>query len=262
MRKVTFVAVAAAVSISGVARAEVKTKELEYKQGKTVLQGFMAWDDATKDKRPGVLVIHEWWGHNQHARDQAVRLAKAGYVAMAVDMYGKGKLAEHPKDAQAMATELNKDPKVVKARFDAALAELKKDPHVDPKKIGVAGYCMGGSIALAMARAGEPLTAIATFHAGLNPPKHPAKKGTIKPRIQFNTGADDPFVSAEAVEGLKKEMAAAGAKLEVNTYPGAKHGFTNPEAGKHGMDALAYNAEADQKSWEAAMAFFKDAFGS
>src|SRR3954469_25610900 len=223
------------LAIASAAFAEVKTKEVEYKQGDTVLQGFVAWDDAASGKRPGVLVVHEWWGHNQHARNQAIRLAKAGYVGFALDLYGKGKVAEHPKDAQAMSTALMKDPAVVKARFDAALAELKKDPNVDPTKIGVVGYCMGGSVALQMAREGEDLEPLATFHAGLSAPEKPAAKGAVKPRILVNTGAADPFVPPAAVDALKKEMAGAGAKVEVISYPNAKHGFTNPDAGKFGM---------------------------
>ncbi|HVE86329.1 MAG TPA: dienelactone hydrolase family protein [Myxococcales bacterium] len=259
---ITSALLAASVLAAGSASAEVQTKEITYQQGKTQLQGFIAWDDAVKGKRPGVLVIHEWWGHNQHARNQALRLAKAGYVGFALDMYGKGKLAEHPKDAQAMSGELMKDPKAVKARFDAALAELKKDPNVDPRRIGVVGYCMGGSIALEMARQGENVQAVATFHAGLSAPDKPAAKGSVKPRILVNTGGADPFVPQAAVDALKKEMADAGARAEVISYPGAKHGFTNPDAGKHGMDALAYNAEADQASWEASMKMFKEVFGS
>jgi dienelactone hydrolase len=252
--------IAASALAAWSAAAEVKTREVTYTQDKTTFQGFFAWDDAVKGKRPGVLVIHEWWGHNQHSRNQAMRLAKAGFVGFALDLYGKGKLAEHPKDAQAMSTALMKDPAAVKARFEAALAELKKDPNVDPKKIGVVGYCMGGSVALQMAREGEDVQAIATFHAGLSAPEKPAAKGAVKPRILVNTGAADPFVPAAAVDAFKKEMEAAGARAEVISYPNAKHGFTNPEAGKHGMDALAYDAAADKASWEASMKMFKEAF--
>ncbi|HEY8211831.1 MAG TPA: dienelactone hydrolase family protein [Myxococcaceae bacterium] len=252
--------IAASALAAWSAAAEVKTREVTYTQDKTQLQGFIAWDDAVKGKRPGVLVIHEWWGHNQHARNQAIRLAKAGYVGFALDLYGKGKVANHPEDAKAMSSALQKDPAVVKARFDAALAELKKDPNVDPKKIGVVGYCMGGSVALQMAREGEDVQAIATFHAGLSAPEKPAAKGAIKPRILVNTGAADSFVPAAAVDAFKKEMEAAGARAEVITYPNAKHGFTNPDAGKHGMDALAYDAAADKASWEASMKMFKEVF--
>src|SRR5262245_57736056 len=215
MRKLLWVVPVVLSAFSSLsARAEVKTKELEYKQGNTVLQGFVAWDEAAKGKRPGVLVIHEWWGHNQHARNQAMRLAKAGYVGFALDMYGKGKVATHPKDAQAMMEEATKDPAQVKARFDAALAELKKDPHVDPEKIAVIGYCMGGMIARSMARAGEDIDAVSTFHAGMAPPKTPAKKGDVKAqRILVNTGADDPMAPAAGVDALKKEMTDAGVKI-------------------------------------------------
>ncbi|MGQ0505530.1 MAG: dienelactone hydrolase family protein [Myxococcaceae bacterium] len=252
---------AACQAVSAVAQAAVETKAVDYKDRGKTYQGYFAWDAARKDRRPGVLVIHEWWGHNAHARKQAERFAKEGYVAFALDLYGKGKLAKHPKDAQAMSTEATKDPAAVKARFEAALAELKKIPAVDPEKIAVVGYCMGGTIALGMAAAGEDLDAVATFHAGLSLPSGPPAKGSIKPRIQVNTGADDPMVSAEAVEKFKKEMTEAGSKVEVISYPGAKHAFTNPEADKHKLDALAYNKDADQKSFDAAIKFFKEVFG-
>jgi dienelactone hydrolase len=262
MRRCMLMAVVAAGSlISTAARAEVRTKTVDYKQGKTVLQGFLAWDDAVKDKRPGVLVIHEWWGHNQHARNQAIRLAKQGYVGFAVDMYGKGKVAKHPKDAEAMMTALMKDQSVIKARFDAGLEALKKDPHVDASKVGVVGYCMGGAIAIGMARAGEDITAISAFHAALPPAAEPTKPGTVKAKIQIHEGADDPFVPQDAIDAFKKDMAGAGATAEVITYPGVKHSFTNPDADKVKMDALKYDKDADTKSWETAMKFFKDAFG-
>jgi dienelactone hydrolase len=254
--------VAAGIALaSTAARAEVKTRELTYKEGKTTLQGFVAWDDAVKGKRPGVLVIHEWWGHNEHARNQARRLAEAGYVGFALDMYGKGKVATHPNDAGAMATELNKDPKRVKARFDAALAQLKRDPRVDKQKIAVVGYCMGGTIALSMAGAGADLDAVSTFHAGVQNLPQP-KKGEVKARILVNTGAADPMAPQAAVDAFKQSMTDAGAKVEVISYPGAKHGFTNPDADTKGMPALAYNAEADKESWANTVQFFKDVFGS
>ncbi len=163
--------------IGGSAQAEVKTREVDYQQGETALQGFIAWDDALKDKRPGVVVIHEWWGHNQHARDQALRLAKAGYVGFALDPFGKGKLAKHPKDAQAFVAEATKDPKVTQARFAAAVEQLKHDPHVDPTQIAAVGYCFGGAVAL----------------------------DKVKARILVNAGAADTMVPPEAVEAFKKK---------------------------------------------------------
>src|SRR5213079_3451062 len=222
--------------------ATVKTRELEYRQGETVLQGFIAWDDAQRGKRPGVLVVHEWWGHNEHARNQARRLAEAGYVGFALDMYGKGKVTTHPQDAQAFVNEVTKDPAVLAARFNAALEQLKRDPHVDTTRLAAIGYCFGGAVVLDMARAGAPLAAVVTFHGALVT-KAPAQPGTVKARVLVLTGGAVPFVPPEQIEAFKREMQAAGARFEVIVYPGAKHGFTNPTASQYGMEQLAYNAE-------------------
>jgi dienelactone hydrolase len=254
----SFVAVMALAA--GPASAAIKTQEVEYKQGETTLQGFLAWDDAGKGKRPGVLVIHEWWGHNAHAREQATRLAKEGYVALALDMYGKGKVTTHPKDAQAFMAEATKDPKVVAARFDAALELLKKQPSVNAEQIAAIGYCFGGAVALNMARRGADLDAVVTFHAGLGPMGEPAKPGAIKAKILVNHGGADPMIPKEQVEAFEKEMKAAGASAQVITYPTAKHGFTNPAADKAGMEALKYDADADKKSFAAMIDFFKKVF--
>lgn len=241
------------------AAAEVKTQEIDYKQGDTVLQGLIAWDDAAKGQRPGVLVVHEWWGHNEHARNQARRLAEAGYVGFALDLYGKGKVATHPKDAEALVREATRDPAVIVVRFNAARDQPKRDPHVDPEKIAAIGYCFGGGVVLGMARAGADLDAVVAFHGSLAA-RTPAEKGKIKPRILVLTGAADPMVPPEQVEAFKQEMEAAGAKFEVVSYPGAKHSFTNPDADKAGMEALGYDADADKKSWAAMLRLFKQVF--
>lgn len=247
------------LSLTTVASAEIKTKAVEYTQGPTVLQGFLAWDDATAGKRPGVLVVHEWWGHNEHARNQAIRLAKAGYVGFALDMYGKGKLATHPQDAQAFMSEVTSHAATMQARFEAALAELKKDPHVDPARIGAIGYCFGGAVVLGMARGGADLKAVGAFHAPLAT-QTPAKPGTVKARILVQEGEADPMIPPAQIADFKKEMDAAGVAYKVVTYPGAKHGFTNPDAGNHGMDALAYDKDADEKSWAVLVEWLKGSF--
>jgi dienelactone hydrolase len=247
------------LTFASAASAEVQTREVEYKQGDTVLVGLIAWDGAATGKRPGVLVVHEWWGHNEHARNQARRLAEAGYVGFALDLYGKGKVTTHPKDAEAFMTEATKDPAVIAARFNAALEQLKQDPHVAPAKIAAIGYCFGGSVVLGRARAGADLDAVVSFHGALAT-KSPAEKGKVKARVLVLTGAADPMVPPEQVEAFNKEMNAAGAKFQVVSYPGAKHGFTNPDADKAGMDALAYNAEADKKSWAAMLELFTQVF--
>jgi dienelactone hydrolase len=244
---------------ASVAAAEVRTKVIDYTQDGTALQGFLAWDDATAGKRPGVIVVHEWWGHNDHARAAAQRLAQAGYVGFALDMFGKGRLAAHPDDAMKLMTEATKDPAVVGARFNAALAELKKDPHVDPTRIGAIGYCFGGTVVLSQARLGADLDVVASFHGGLgNLP--PVKPGAVKARVLVYTGGADPMVPADQVAAFEKDMKAAGAKIDVVTYPGAKHGFTNPAAGSYGMEALKYDATADKASWAAMLKAFGDVF--
>jgi dienelactone hydrolase len=257
--KRTMLVAAACLAFAASARAEVKTRVIDYSQGGTPLQGFLAWDDSAQGKRPGVLVIHEWWGQNQHARNQAVRLAKAGYVGFALDMYGKGKVTTHPQDAQAFMQEAKKDPAVVRARFDAAMALLKAQPQVDPARIGAVGYCFGGGVALEMARASADLDAVATFHAAIPSPDEPVR-GKVKPRILISTGGADPMVPKQRVDAFAKELKDAGANVTVTTYPGAKHGFTNPDADKAGMDGLAYDEGADRKSWEAAMRMFREVF--
>ncbi len=252
-------AMAAVLLSQSPGNADVKTRELEYRQGETVLQGFIAWDDAVRGKRPGVLVVHEWWGHNVHARHQARRLAEAGYIGFALDMFGKGKVATHPQDAQAFVNEVTKDPAVLAARFNAALEQLKRDPHVDTTRLAAIGYCFGGAVVLDMARAGAPLAAVVTFHGALAT-KAPAQPGTVKARVLVLTGGADPFVPPEQVEAFKREMQAAGVRVEVISYPGAKHGFTNPDAGQYGMAQLAYDAEADRQSWAAMLKLFKEVF--
>ncbi len=251
---------AALLALAGAAaRAEVRTKVIDYSQGDTPLRGFLAWDDAAQGKRPGVLVIHEAWGENQHARNQAVRLARAGYVGFALDMYGKGKVTTHLEDAKAFMAEASKDPAVVRARFDAARKVLEEQPQVDAKRIAAIGYCFGGNVALNMARAGEDLAAVATFHAAIPSADQPVA-GKVKPRILINTGGADPLVPRAQVDAFVRELKDAGADVRVITYPGAKHSFTNPDAAKAGVAALAYDADADSKSWDASMRMFEEAF--
>jgi dienelactone hydrolase len=253
-----WIVAAASLILASAALAEVKTREIEYTQGETPLQGYLAWDDAQTVKRPGVLVVHEWWGHNAHARHQAERLAKAGYVAFALDMFGKGKVTTHPAEAQAFMAEAMKDPAALTARFNAAREQLVADAHVDPSRIAAIGYCFGGAVVLGQARAGADLKAVVTFHGALAT-DHPAEKGKVKAQILVNHGAADPMVTAAQVAAFEKEMKAAGAKYRVIRYPGAQHGFTNPDADKAGVDGLAYHAEADRKSWDALLALFKTA---
>ena len=249
------------LAVATPAVAAIETRVVDYTAGDTALQGFLAWNDATPGKRPGVLVVHEWWGHNEHARKQAERLADAGYVAFALDMYGKGKVTTHPADAKQLVAEATADAARVRARFDAALAVLRADPHVDPEKIAVVGYCFGGKVALDMARAGADVDAVIAIHAALAPSVQ-AAPGQVKARILVLTGGADPMVPAEQVRAFEAEMKAAGADARVITYPAAKHGFTNPDADKAGVPSLGYDPAADRASFQEMVSFLRATLGA
>jgi len=245
-----------------VAQAKVHGKEVSYKAEGTTLKGYIAYDDAIKGKRPGVLVVHEWWGHNEYARKRARMFAKLGYTALAVDMYGNGKQAKHPDDAGKFATEVSKNMPMAKARFEAGMKLLRSQKTVDPDKIAAVGYCFGGGVVLNMARQGEDLVAVVSFHGSLGT-NSPAQPGMIKARIISFSGEADPMVDAASVAAFKKEMDAAGANYRVVTYPGVKHSFTNPDADKLGKKfklPLAYNAAADKDSWQQGTEFLHEAF--
>lgn len=248
--------------VAAAAQAAVQGKEVSYRASGTTLKGYIAYDDAVQGKRPGILVVHEWWGHNEYARMRARMLAKQGYTALAVDMYGDGKQAHHPDDAGKFASEVSKNAKLAKARFDAALKLIREQKTVDAGNIAAIGYCFGGSVVLNMARIGEPLKAVVSFHGGLGT-ESPAEAGKVKARIASFTGEDDPMIPAAQVAAFRQEMDKAGVTYKAVTYPGAKHAFTNPDADKYGQEfklPLAYNAAADKASWDEGLAFLADAF--
>lgn len=242
--------------------AAVVGKPVEYSADGVTLKGYIAYDDKNTGKRPGILVVHEWWGHNEHARKRAEMLAGLGYVALAVDMYGDGKKADHPDDAGKFAGEVMSNLPAMKARFTAALDLLKKQESVDTTRIGAIGFCFGGGVVLGMAREGIDLKGVVTFHGSLAT-QTPAGKGEVKAKILVCNGADDKFTSAEAIKGFKEEMRAAGADFTFINYPGAVHSFTNPAAtalGKKFNMPLAYNEKADKKSWQDMRKFFEKVF--
>jgi dienelactone hydrolase len=233
------------------ARAEIKEVPVTYSDGTTTMKGFVVYDDAVQGKRPGIIMVHEWWGITPHTHAEAKKFAQQGYTAFIADMFGDAKTADNPKDAGALAGGVMKDPKTMESRFKAAQAELAKQATVNPQKIGAVGYCFGGAVVLNMARTGDDLKAVAGFHAslGLNTPA-PAP-GTVKAKVLILNGADDPFVKKEQYEAMQKDFDAAKADYKVITYPGAVHAFTNPEATALGEKfnlPLKYDANADQQS--------------
>jgi dienelactone hydrolase len=257
MIKLLFLAAVLCFGVS--AHAEIKTQTVEYKDGDKTLKGYLAYDDAITAKRPGVLVVPEWWGMNDYVKSRTEQLAKLGYVAFAADIYGDGFTTGDPKVAGEKATEAKKNG-WLRSRGKLALEQLKKDEHVDTSNVAGIGYCFGGSTVLEMARAGDDLKGVVAFH-GVLTTDQPAQSGAVKAKVLALNGAADPFVPPEQISAFEKEMKDAGVDVKIVNYPGAKHAFTNPNADKIGMAALGYNKEADEKSWEAMKAFFAEIFG-
>jgi len=245
-------------------QSAVVGEEVEYEVGDTVFNGYIVSDDATAGKRPGVLVVHEWWGNNDYTRKRADMLAKLGYTALALDMYGDGKVADHPDDAGKFAGEVRKNMDAAEARFRAAMDLLKQQPSVDGDQIAAIGYCFGGGVVLEMARRGVDLDAVASFHGSLGTAE-PAKAGEVEARLAIFNGADDPFVKPEQIEAFKAEMDNAHVEYVFVDYPGTVHSFTNPAADANGEKfdlPLKYNADADNDSWAKMEEMFKDVFAN
>jgi dienelactone hydrolase len=240
-----------AIAIVASANAAIKEEPVTYSDGTTTMKGIVVYDDAVTAKRPGIIMVHEWWGITPHLRSEAKKYAEQGYTAFVADMYGDAKTADNPKDAGALAGSVMKDSKVMESRFNAAKAALVKHASVNPQRIGAVGFCFGGAVVLNMARTGADLQAVAGFHAslGLNTPQ-PAP-GTIKAKILVLNGADDPFIKREQYDTFKKELDAAKADYKVIEYPGAVHAFTNPEAtalGEKFKLPLKYDAKVDAEA--------------
>ena len=243
-------------------KPSVVSEEVTYQVGDKTFRGYLATLSGSTEKRPGVIVVHQWWGHDDYARSRARQLAEMGYTALAVDMYGDGKQADHPKTAMAFSTEAMKDKDVMAARFDAALEILKKHDSTDPEKMAAIGYCFGGAVVLEMAKRGSDLDAIASFHGTLSTDT-PVAKGTVKGQVFVAHGAADPFVKPETLEAFKKQMKDAAVPMTFEAYEGAKHSFTDPRADELGKKfelPLEYNKAADARSWETLTAMLTEVF--
>ena len=253
-----------AAGTTGERPLNIKGEEVTYEADGISMKGFIAYDANRTGQRPGVLVVHEWWGHNEYARKRASMLAELGYVALAVDMYGDGLQADHPEDAGKFSSAVFQNIEGAKARFTRAMETLKAHDATDPDKIAAIGYCFGGGVVLHMARFGMPLDGVVSFHGSLATAT-PAAAGDIKTAILVCHGADDPFISPESLEGFKKEMNEAGADLTFKSYEGATHSFTNPAADEFGQKfelPLAYNEAADEASWNEMQKFFEKIFSN
>ena len=242
------------------ADAKVQSKTIEYNDGNVALEGYLAWDDAIEGKRPAVLVVHEWWGLNDYARKRADMLAELGYVAFALDMYGKGKVTKHPQEAGAWAGEIRKNVAAWQRRAQLGLDVLRKQEHVDGARVAAIGYCFGGATVMQIAYSGAGVTGVVSFHGSLPPATNEQLKN-IRAKILVCHGADDSFVPAERIEAFCKALDEAKADWQMISYGGARHSFTNPDADKAGLDGLRYNKEADARSWGHMKMFLKEIFG-
>jgi dienelactone hydrolase len=241
----------------GSVTANIKEEAVTYTSGGVTLKGFVAYDANLPGKRPAILVVPEWWGLNEYPKMRARKLAESGYIAMAVDVFGDGKIALNPTEAQELTAAFYKDPSLANARLDAALNKIKEYKQTDSQNIAVIGYCFGGYVALNYAKLGADLKGVVSFHGGYG--GAPVDKNLLKAKILVCHGANDKFSSQKDAEGFKHKLDSIGADNVLKIYPNATHAFTNPEAtatGKKFNMPIEYNADADRDSWNDMKAFF------
>lgn len=244
-----------------VSAASIKEEAITYTSGNTTYNGYVAFDSTSDAKRPVVLVVHEWWGLTEYPRRRARELAQLGYLAMAVDMYGNGKIASNPEEALKTATTLYQDPQGAKAILTAALDKAKSFPQADTSKTAAIGYCFGGSMVLNAAKLGADFDGVVSFHGGLE--GVPPNKDLLKAKILVLHGEADSFVPDAQVAAFKQGLDSVGADYEVKTYPNATHAFTNPESDKNAKEfnmPVRYNGAADTASWNDMKSFFHKIF--
>lgn len=239
--------------------AEIHSKAVSYMDEDVPLTGYLYWDDAVQGRRPGVLVVHEWWGLNDYAKKRARMLAGLGYVSFAADMYGNGHVTETPDQAREWMQEVTADVEGWRHRAGLGLQLLKDSGMVDGDKLAAIGYCFGGATVLQMAYGNAPIKGIVSFHGAL-PAAPEEAKGKVGPRILVEHGNQDSFVSPEVAANFRAKLEEAGANWEMDIYGGARHSFTSTEASKYGIENLRYDPQADRRSWARMQAFFQEIF--
>lgn len=257
MKKTSMLAIASLSLLASNVMAAVKSEAVQYESNGAKLTGYLYYDDAKTDKRPGVMVVHEWWGLNDYAKKRAEMLAELGYVAFAADMYGDGKVTDKPAQAKEWMTETTSDVEAWRATALAGLEQLKKSDKVDSTKLAAVGYCFGGGTILQMAYSGVKLNGIVSFHGSL--PSAP--DGTeINTKVLAFHGNADSMVPPATVTKFEEQMEKSGADWQFVAFGGARHAFTNPDAGKYGVENLKYDEKADKRSWAGMQAFFDEIF--
>jgi dienelactone hydrolase len=240
-------------------KAKVVTRTVEYKQGDTLLEGYLAYDDSGTSPRPGVVIVHQWMGLTDYEKHRAEQLAQLGYVAFCADVYGKGVRPADTRQAGTEASKYKNNRPLLRQRVNAALEELKKNSLVDTRRTAAIGYCFGGTAVIELARSGAELAGVVSFHGGLDSPV-PEDGRNIKAKVLACHGADDPFVSAQDLAAFEKEMRDAKIDWRLIKYGGAVHSFTQPMAGNDSSKGAAYNERADRRSWQDMRDFFAEIF--
>lgn len=255
----TMVLAAAVIMTAANLQAKIITETVDYKQGGTVLEGFIAYDDELKGRRPGVIIVHQWMGLKDYEKMRAEQIARLGYVAFAIDIYGKGIRAANREEAAKLATIYRSDRKLMRDRARAGFDYMKKMKNVDPARIAAMGYCFGGGVVLELARSGADAIGVISFHGSYGTP-NPDDAKKIKGRVLAIHGADDPAIKPEDVVALQNEMRNANVDYEIKIYGGAVHAFTDPSAGNDPSKGAAYNKRADERSWVDMIRFYKEIF--
>ena len=254
-----FALVIASLMTISMASAEIRSEAISYQDGGANLTGHLYWDDSIEGKRPGVLVVHEWWGLNDYAKWRAGQLAEMGYVAFALDMYGDNKVTTHPAEAQEWMSANTANLDGWRQRALTGLEQLRAHSLTDTSRMAAIGYCFGGATVMQLAYAGADLKGVASFHGSL-PLPNDGEVNNIKGRVLVEHGNDDAFIPAERVEAFKAAMNDGGVDLRFHGHDGARHGFTNPDAASFGIDNLKYDAAADESSWRSMQQLFEEIF--
>ncbi len=257
--RVWFIVLLILVGIPPLVEAKVQSKVVPYSYGEESFQGFMAWDDSLQGKRPGILVVHEWWGLNDYARSRAEQLAVMGYMAFAVDMYGKGKVTTHAEKAGEWAKQTTSNVDDWLGRAQEGLKLLQADPLVDSTRLAAIGYCFGGATVMQLVYGGAPVKGVVSFHGSL---PLPSDSQTIPPsaKVLIAHGAADPFLTSDHIVQFKKALENVDIDWQMIQYGGAQHSFTNPSADQYGLKGATYHKLADQRSWIHMQQFFDELF--
>jgi len=259
MKNLWIITLAGSLFASLAVSAAIRTETVEYREGDTVLEGYLAWDDSIAGKQPAVVVVHQWKGLTDYEKKRAEMLAELGYVAFAADIYGKGVRAADAQEAGKLAGQYKNDLPLLRARVTAAVDFIKQQEIVNPDKVAAIGYCFGGTTVLELARSGADIQGVVSFHGGLGTTM-PAQKGSVKCKVLVLHGADDPYAPAAEVSALQDELRAAGVDWQLNLYGDAVHSFTDWNAGNDNSRGAAYNEHADKRSWQAMRDFFDEIF--